>query len=97
MHRDGNWIYDYRVDDRHGKTIGWWGYLYWNGVAVDEMLKPEMDDWIRTPWGTLFWVNVPQMVNGVHGWMPEPRTASHVGRELHLPLTTTPATSPYDR
>jgi len=41
-------------------------------------------------------VNIPEMVSGVHGWMPEPRTANHIGKELHLPPASMPAKGPVE-
>lgn len=69
-HKEGRWEYRYEFSyDRERKPIGFWGYLYRDGNLVEGKLEEEM----HTPWGTLYYVGVPQMVNGPHGWLPLPR------------------------
>ena len=64
----GKWKYAYEVThNRKGKLLGRWGSLYYDGKGLT---AASVNDYLKSPWGTLYWVGVPQMPNGLHGWMP---------------------------
>jgi inhibitor of cysteine peptidase len=62
---------------------GQWGWLWYGGQKLP---RGEVNDYYRTPWGPIYWVDVPQTNSGMHGWMPVPSGQSpRQGRPLALP------------
>ena len=67
--RDG-WKYVFDVKSNDGKARGWWGYLYRNGERLGDIPLRGVGQKMETPWGTMYWVDVPRHVFGYHGWLP---------------------------
>lgn len=67
--QDG-WKYVYDVKEIEGQTDGWWGYLYRDGNHLGDLPNLPVGRKMQTPWGAMYWVGVPQMVTGYHGWLP---------------------------
>lgn len=67
--RDG-WKYVFDVKSNDGKDRGWWGYLYRNGKHLGDLPDLSVGQKMETPWGPMYWVDVPQHIFGYHGWLP---------------------------
>ncbi len=67
--RDG-WKYVFDLKEIEGKNDGWWGYLYRDGNHLGDLSDLAVGRKIQTQWGPMYWVGVPQMVTGYHGWLP---------------------------
>ena len=80
----GPWRYSYRFSlDRQGKVVGHWGQMIYRGKSVEGI---NLNDSLKTPWGTMVWVGVPQMPNGPHGWMRPGEAERGKGRHLPSPI-----------
>jgi inhibitor of cysteine peptidase len=62
---------------------GRWGSLRYDGQKLP---RGAINDYYRTPWGPIYWVDVPDTPWGLHGWMPVPLGQnSRQGRPLAVP------------
>ena len=75
----GKWQYRLDITDAGTRSEGRWGWLWYNGQKLP---RGHVNDYYRTPWGPIFWVDVPQTRWGMHGWMPK----SFVMRSRPTPL-----------
>jgi hypothetical protein len=80
----GPWKYVYRFSlNRNGKVIGHSGQIVYRGKTVEGI---NLNDSLQTPWGPMFWVEVPKMPDGPHGWMRQGVNVRSEGRLLPSPL-----------
>jgi inhibitor of cysteine peptidase len=62
---------------------GRWGSLWYDGQKLP---RGAINDYYRTPWGPIYWVDVPGTPWGLHGWMPVPLGQNNrQGRPLAVP------------
>jgi inhibitor of cysteine peptidase len=78
----GKWRYQLQIASPGAANEGRWGWLSYDGQKLP---RGEVNDYYNTPWGAMFWVDVPNTAWGLHGWMPIPlpQNRRH-GRELAL-------------
>jgi inhibitor of cysteine peptidase len=87
----GNWRYQLQIASPGTRSEGRWGWLTYNGQKLP---RGEVNDYYDTPWGPIYWVDVPMTVWGVHGWMPAPLAQGRRhGRALTLPSSMLAAAS----
>ena len=79
----GKWTYTLEVMSMGSQTESRTGTLLYDGKELD--LRQQVNDFVRTPWGTLYWVGKRRMTWGDNGWMPKPHAkADRTGRELSV-------------
>jgi predicted secreted protein len=79
----GRWQYTLQITDPGGRNEGRRGWLFYDG---QKPRRGQVNDYYRTPWGRIYWVDVSPSSAGMHGWMPFPSPAvKQAGRELALP------------
>ena len=56
-------------------------------MTYDDRKLPRgnVNDYYNTPWGPVFWVDVPSSTWGLHGWMPVPLPQVRRGQALATP------------
>ena len=82
-HLSGRWQYRLQISDPGTRVEGRSGWLIYDGRKLP---LGQINDYYRTPWGPIYWVDAPPTQSGLHGWMPFPsRQAKSPGRELPLP------------
>ena len=87
----GKWRYQLQITSPGARSEGRWGWLTYDGQKLP---RGNINDYYDTPWGPIFWVDVPTTAWGVHGWMPVPLSqVQRHGRVLSLP-TAALATAP---
>ncbi len=65
------------------RNEGRWGWLTYDGQKLP---RGNVNDYYVTPWGPMYWVEVPTTNWGMHGFMPIPLPQnSRQGRALVLP------------
>jgi hypothetical protein len=64
------WEYVYKIVNGEDRLEGWWGYLYHENKHLGDLPGLKLGQKIETPWGVMYWVGIPQMVPGYHGWLP---------------------------
>jgi inhibitor of cysteine peptidase len=85
----GKWQYRMEVSEVGKPNEGRWGWLSYNGQKLP---RGQVNDYYRTPWGPIYWVDAPQVRWGPHGWMPTPLAQNNRrGRPLTLPASLTAA------
>lgn len=82
-YQSGRWTYDVKLNDKGTRSEGVTGALKYDGKEVHPGAKAN--DWIRTPWGKLYWMGEAKVRFGRHGWMPEPAKGQPEGKELPPP------------
>ena len=65
----GKWRYQLQITSPGTRSEGRWGWLTYDGQKLP---RGNVNDYYNTPWGPIFWVDVPTTAWGVHGWMPVP-------------------------
>jgi predicted secreted protein len=85
IYTEGKWQYRLEITEPGTPGEGRWGSLRFNGQKLP---RGQVNDYYRTPWGPLYWVDVPPARFGLHGWMPAPLGQSP--RQGH-PLAVPPA------
>ena len=86
----GKWKYRLDIVEPGTRSEGRWGWLSYDGQKLP---RGEVNDYYRTPWGPIYWVDVPKTHWGMHGWMPSPLAQnSRQGQPLTgpTPLTAGP-------
>jgi inhibitor of cysteine peptidase len=90
----GKWQFRLEITNPGTRSEGRWGWLTYDGQKLP---RGNVNDYYVTPWGPMFWVDVPTTNWGMHGFMPialpqNPRQ----GRALALPsnLATAPSSNP---
>ena len=88
----GRWQYTLQITDQGTRNEGRQGWLFFDGKKPPRGL---VNDYYRTPWGPIYWVDVPSTRAGLHGWMSIPSPAvKRPGRELALPIASAAKPSP---
>jgi inhibitor of cysteine peptidase len=88
------WRYQLQITSPGTRDEGRWGWLSYDGQKLP---RGDVNDYYNTPWGPLYWVDVPKTAGGVHGWMPVPLAENRrKGKALLLPssLASQPAAAP---
>ena len=89
MYAAGKWRYQLQIVSPGTRSEGRWGWLTYDGQKLP---RGDVNDYYNTPWGPIFWVDVPTTAWGVHGWMPAPLAQNRrQGRALAMPTATLPA------
>ncbi|HZZ80174.1 MAG TPA: protease inhibitor I42 family protein [Gemmataceae bacterium] len=72
----GAWQYEFAIKAWGTRSEGEWGTLTHDGIVVDAKSFPTLDvnDYVHTPWGTLYWGGISKFPWGAHGWFPTPIT-----------------------
>jgi inhibitor of cysteine peptidase len=90
----GKWRYQLQITNPATQSEGRWGWLTYDGQKLP---RGDVNDFYNTPWGPVYWVDVPQTSWGVHGWMPVPLQQNRrQGRVLASPassMTASPTNS----
>ena len=82
-YRFGKWKYSLEIKDPGTRSKGKWGKLHYGDK---ELPGAEVNDHYRTPWGPIYWVCMPDVPLGEHGWMPSPsREVKRKGKLLLSP------------
>ena len=80
----GKWSYTLEVESGGNQTVKKVGILTYGGQELD--LKAQINDFVRTPWGVMYWVGKRRLTWGSQGWMPVKHESDpHLGRELTVP------------
>ena len=80
----GKWTYTLEVRSGGYQTESRTGTLVYDGKRLD--LDPEINDHVRTPWGTMYWVGKRRITWGPNGWMPQRHPKEkRGGKELQVP------------
>jgi predicted secreted protein len=86
----GKWQYRLDIAAPGTRNEGRWGWLLYDGQKLP---RGQVNDYYRTPWGPIYWVDVPKASWGMHGWMPVPLGQNNrQGQPLALPAR--PAAAP---
>ncbi|HOT01197.1 MAG TPA: protease inhibitor I42 family protein [Acidobacteriota bacterium] len=84
MYTSGKWTYTLEVRKGGYQTENRTGTLTYDGKRLD--LDPEINDHVRTPWGTMYWVGKRRITWGSNGWMPQRHPKERrSGKELQVP------------
>jgi inhibitor of cysteine peptidase len=79
----GQWRYQLQIVSPGTRSEGRWGLLTYDGQKLP---RGDVNDYYDTPWGPIYWVDVPATAWGVHGWMPVPLAQNRrQGRVLAAP------------
>ena len=65
----GRWRYQLQITSADTRSEGRWGWLTYDGQKLS---RGDVNDYYDTPWGPIYWVDVPTTAWGFHGWMPVP-------------------------
>ncbi len=83
LYTSGKWRYQLQITSPGTQLEGHWGWLTYDGQKLP---RGGINDYYKTPWGPVFWVDVPTTAWGYHGWMPAPLAQERrQGRALTLP------------
>jgi inhibitor of cysteine peptidase len=81
----GKWRYQLQIISPGARSEGRWGWLTYDGRKLP---RGAVNDYYITPWGPMYWVDVPATAWGVHGWMPVPLPQNRrQGRPLTIPAS----------
>lgn len=83
VYQSGLWRYEYSVSTPGFKSEGYHGKLLYNGAVMPE--PANINDYYSTPWGPIYWVGLPPIPWGDHGWMPHTRLREAAGKALAAP------------
>jgi inhibitor of cysteine peptidase len=79
----GKWQFRLEITNPGTRTEGRWGWLTCDGQKLP---RGNVNDFYVTPWGPMYWVDVPTTNWGMHGFMPIPLPQNpRQGRALALP------------
>ena len=79
----GKWTYKLAHERIGNQTEKSEGTISYDGKVLD--LRPQTNDYVRTPWGPLYWVGKHTFTWGPRGWMPDPAEGEkRIGRELSV-------------
>lgn len=82
-HTFGRWTCEFRISNSGSRSEGYYAELSYAGKALP---KPEKaNDYVRTPWGLVYWVGEPVEAFGGHGWMPRPLSSQPLGKRIVPP------------
>ena len=88
----GKWRYQLQITNPGARNEGRWGWLTYDGRKLP---RGNVNDYYDTPWGPIYWVDVPSTAWGAHGWMPVPLTQGRrQGGTLTAPSSTAASTQP---
>ena len=86
------WRYQLQITSPGIRSEGRWGWLTYDGQKLP---RGDVNDYYNTPWGPMFWVDVPTTAWGAHGWMPVPLAQNRrQGRALAMPGTAAAPPAP---
>jgi inhibitor of cysteine peptidase len=95
IYSSGKWRFEMKILSPGTRNEGRWGWLTYNGQKLP---RGDVNDYYNTPWGPIYWVDVPTTALGMHGWMPVPLAQNRrQGRALAVPqplLAATPVQPP---
>jgi inhibitor of cysteine peptidase len=81
VYTSGKWQYRLDFTDAGTRGEGRWGWLWYDAKKLP---RGEVNDYYLTPWGPLYWVDVPKNRWGMHGWMMSPSPqVNRRGRQLN--------------
>jgi inhibitor of cysteine peptidase len=81
----GKWQFRLEMTNPGTRNEGRWGWLTYDGQKLP---RGNINDYYVTPWGPMYWVEVPTTNWGMHGFMPIPLPQNpRQGRALALPAT----------
>ena len=87
----GKWRFQLQIVEPGTRNEGRWGWLTYDGQKLP---RGNVNDYYVTPWGPMYWVDVPKTAWGLHGFMPVPLPQNRQqGRALTLPARLTAGTS----
>ena len=79
----GKWQFRMEITNAGTQNEGRWGWLTYDGQKLP---RGNVNDYYVTPWGPMYWVEVPTTNWGMHGFMPIPLPQNQrQGRALALP------------
>jgi inhibitor of cysteine peptidase len=79
----GKWQFRMEITNGGARNEGRWGWLTYDGQKLP---RGNVNDFYVTPWGPMYWVDVPTTNWGMHGFMPIPLPQNpRQGRALALP------------
>jgi inhibitor of cysteine peptidase len=88
----GKWQFRMEITNPGTRNEGRWGWLTCDGQKLP---RGNINDYYITPWGPMYWVDVPTSNWGMHGFMPVPLPQNpRQGRPLALPANLTAASGP---
>jgi inhibitor of cysteine peptidase len=88
----GKWQFRMEITNGGARNEGRWGWLTYDGQKLP---RGNVNDYYVTPWGPMYWVDVPTTNWGMHGFMPIPLPQNpRQGRALSLPANLTAAANP---
>ena len=90
----GKWRFQMEIANPGTRNEGRWGWLTYNGQKLP---RGNVNDFYVTPWGPMYWVDVPSSAGGLHGFMPIPSPQNaRQGHALALParLVSVPPAPP---
>ena len=80
----GAWTYTYTLIAKGTRSEGYRGALTYGGRAVPEPVA--LNDYMRTPWGTMYWVGNPSTLFVGHGWVLRALSGQPKGHEVEPPV-----------
>ncbi len=88
----GQWQFRLEITSAGTRNEGRWGWLTFDGQKLP---RGNVNDYYITPWGPMYWVDVPTTNWGMHGFMPIPLPQNQrQGRALALPGNLATASAP---
>jgi len=79
-HTSGPWTYVYSVSNPGTRSEGYHGVLSYEQIEVPTPM--HISQFYETPWGRLYWIGMPAVPFGDHGWMSKPLAREPVGQAL---------------
>jgi inhibitor of cysteine peptidase len=87
----GKWQFRLEITNPGTRNEGRWGWLTYDGQKLP---RGNINDYYVTPWGPMYWIDVPTTNWGMHGFMPIPLPQNpRQGRVLPLPAYLAAASS----
>lgn len=83
-YKSDQWQYELTVTLKGTNSEGSVGRLLFAGKPVPD--GTNVNDYYKTPWGSLFWAGQAKVAFGPHGWMPTKSNVAPVGKELPCPV-----------
>jgi inhibitor of cysteine peptidase len=88
----GKWKFRLEITNPDTRSEGRWGWLTYDGQKLP---RGSINDYYVTPWGPMYWVDVPTTNWGMHGFMPIPLPQNpRQGHALALPAYLAAASGP---
>ena len=86
-YRLDKWSYEHAVRNLGSKSQGEFGALSYADKSLDAGSLPALrvNDYLHTPWGTLYWWGSSSTLFGGHGWLAYPKAYKPAGKRLTPP------------